>query len=148
MTTAEAAGLPEGEPCVFVVHFDWSQPNGTTLHKHNGGELVLVRSGRLDAVVDGRLTKAVRGQYIDLPAGSVHAIWTDSAAGFDAIGQQGLGLTMIVPDGQNGTREVPIYGDEGPWAQQPPPGRAFTPAEEVDRLRQLSRSLLPRLTTG
>ena len=61
---------------------------------------------------------------------------------FDVLGQSGLGLTMVVPDGQGEVRDVPIYGPDGPWRQKPPEGRSFTTDAELDELRTLSQTLI------
>ncbi len=73
--------------------------------------------------------------------GSIHAIWADDEAAFDVIGQQGLGLTMVIPAGPGGTREVPIYGPDGPWAQEPPVGVPYTRPDELAQLRPASMML-------
>jgi hypothetical protein len=57
---------------------------------------------------------------------------------FDVVGQSDLGLTMVVPDGRGGVRDVPIYGPEGPWRQKPTEGTSFTTDAELDELRTLS----------
>jgi hypothetical protein len=114
----------------------------TSLHKHIGWELVLVHKGQLRAVIDERAESAQPGQFIDLPAGSEHAIWSDGPVTFEVLGQTGLGLWMIVPDDHLKRREVPIYDREGPWRMDPPPGTEYTTSEETDRLRKLSQTLL------
>ena len=37
---------------------------------------------------------------------------------------------------------VPIYGPEGPWRRDPPGGEEYTPEAELNRLRELSQTLL------
>ncbi len=114
----------------------------TSLHKHKGFELVLVRDGRLHAIVDGTRLSAGQGEFIELPAGSAHAIWSENAVTFDVVGQSRLGLTMLVPEGDGRVREVPIYGPDGPWRQKPPEGASFTTEAELDELRTLSQRLI------
>jgi hypothetical protein len=127
---------------VFVAHFDWSEPVATSLHRHAGWELVLVRSGELRSILDGRRTVTRAGSFLELPAGSVHAIWTESAAAFDVVGLQGLGLTMLVPDElRQGVREMPVYAPDGPWRQEPQPGASYTSEADVDTWRRLSQTL-------
>lgn len=60
---------------------------------------------------------------------------------FDVLGRRGLGLTMLVPDGGGHVKEVPVYGSEGPWRQDPPAGMAFTTEAEMEQLRSLSQTL-------
>jgi hypothetical protein len=114
----------------------------TSLHKHKGFELVLVREGRLHAVVDGTRLSAGQGEFIQLPAGSAHAIWSEAEVTFDVLGHSELGLTMVVPDGRGGVRDVSIYGPDGPWRQKPPEGKSFTTDAELDELRTLSQTLI------
>jgi hypothetical protein len=102
----------------------------------------LVRSGELNGIVDG-LRKTARAQeFMDLPAGSIHAIWSSTPTEFDVMGQRGLGLTMVIPTKDGSIREVPIYLREGPWAQRPPKGEPYTPEGHVDALRRDSITLL------
>jgi hypothetical protein len=115
----------------------------TSLHKHKGFELVLVRSGSLHAIVDGIRLSAGQGEFIELPAGSVHAIWSEAEVTFDVLGESGLGLSMVVPDGRGGVRDVAIYGPDGPWRQKPPEGTSFTTEAEMDELRTLSQTFIP-----
>ena len=115
----------------------------TSLHKHEGWELVLVRSGELNAIVDGVRTAARAGEFVELPTGSVHAIWSSTPTEFDVLGRTGLGLAMLVPDGDGGLRDVPIYLKEGPWAQRPPKGRRYTSSDEADEAKQASLTLVP-----
>jgi hypothetical protein len=133
--------LDQGDYEVFALHFDLAAGLRTSLHKHSGFELVLVRSGRLHAIVDGSRSSAGPAEFIELPAGWPHAIWSEVEASFDVVGQSGLGLTMIVPDGGGGIKEVPVYGTEGPWRQDPPPGLHYTTEAEMDELRRLSQTL-------
>ena len=56
---ASLRGLDQGDYEIFALHFTWAGGMRTSLHKHNGFELVLVREGRLRAIVDGtRLSSA------------------------------------------------------------------------------------------
>ena len=140
-----AAGLrrlDQGDYEIFALHFAWAAGMRTSLHKHKGFELVLVREGRLHAVVDGTRLSAGHGEFIELPSGSVHAIWSEAEVTFDVLGQSGLGLTMVVLDGQGGVRDVPIYGPDGPWRQKPPEGASFTTDAELDELRSMSQTLI------
>jgi hypothetical protein len=134
-------GLDQGDYEVFALHFDWAAGMRTSLHKHNGFEYVLVRSGRLHAIVDGAMSSAGPTEFIELPSGSAHAIWSKGEVSFDVLGQSGLGLTMVVPDGSGSVKEVPIYGTEGPWRQDPPAGMDYTTEAEMDELRRLSQTL-------
>jgi hypothetical protein len=134
-------GLDQGEYEMFALHFTWAAGMRTSMHKHNGFELVLVRSGRLNAIVDGTKSSAGATEFIELPAGSAHAIWSEVEVSFDVLGQSGLGLTMLVPEGDGKLREVPVYGAEGPWRQEPPPGMHYTTEAEMDNLRRLSQTL-------
>lgn len=134
-------GLDTGRAAVFLLHCDWRAGTGTSLHRHAGWELVLVERGALRYVLDRDRGTATAGSHLKLPAGSTHAIWAEEAVVFDVIGEEGLGLTIVVPDG-DGTTGVPVYGPTGPWAQEPPPGVARTTPEEMDRLRLASQSLL------
>ena len=59
---------------VFRLHFEWAAGMKTSLHKHRGWELVLVRSGELNADVDGTRSTMRAGEFVELPTGSVHAI--------------------------------------------------------------------------
>jgi mannose-6-phosphate isomerase-like protein (cupin superfamily) len=131
-----------GENEVFRLHFEWTGETRTSLHKHRGWELVLVLTGTIGAVVDGKRTAAGPGEYIHLPAVTAHAIWAEEPASFEVIGVRGLGLTMIVPTASGERSEVPIYSREGRWAQDPPPGLSYTSGQEADRLRRLSLTLL------
>lgn len=136
---------PSREPqaaAVFLLDCDWTAGTGTTLHKHAGWELALVRRGELRYVLDGRPGDVGVGGYLELPAGSVHALWADADISFTVIGQQGLGLTVVVPDGRDGTKEVPVFGREGPWAQEPPRGASYTAADDLARLRRESARLV------
>jgi hypothetical protein len=131
-----------GLSSVFSLHFEWAGGDSTSLHKHRGWELVLVRSGELNGIVDG-LRKTARAQeFMDLPAGSIHAIWSSTPTEFDVLGQRGLGLTMVIPTEAGGSREVPIYLREGPWAQRPPKRKHYTPEDDVDALRRASITLI------
>jgi len=134
--------LDQGDYEIFALHFTWAAGMRTSLHKHKGFELVLVREGRPHAIVDGTRLSAGLGEFIDLPTGSVHAIWSEAEVAFDVLGQSGLGLTMVVPDGRGGVRDVPIYGPDGPWRQKPPEGASFTTDAELDELRTLSQTLI------
>jgi len=134
-------GLDQGEYDMFALHFSWAAGMRTSMHKHNGFELVLVRSGRLHAIVDGSRSSAEPAEFIELPAGSAHAIWSEEDVSFDVLGQSGLGLTMLVPDGDGKLREVPVYATEGPWRQEPPPGVRYTTEAEIDNLRRFSQTL-------
>lgn len=136
-------GLDQGDYEIFALHFTWAAGMRTSLHKHRGFELVLIRDGRLNAVVDGTKLSAGPAEFIELPAGSAHAIWSETEVTFDVLGQNGLGLTMLVPDGAGGVKEVPVYGTEGPWRQDPPPGTPYTTEAEMDQLRTLSQNLVP-----
>ena len=62
---------------------------------------------------------------------------------FDVLGQNGLGLTMLVPDGADGVKEVLVHGADGPWRQDPPPGTPYSTEAEMDQLRTLSQTLVP-----
>ncbi len=134
-------GLDTGEATVFLLHCEWSAGTGTGLHKHAGWELVLVMGGELRYVRDGQRGAATSGSYLMLPTGSIHAIWAEDEVAFDVIGQRGLGLTMVIPAYPGGTREVPIYGPDGPWAQEPPVGVPYTRPDELAQLRQASMAL-------
>jgi hypothetical protein len=79
---------------------------------------------------------------MDLPEGSIHAIWSLSTTEFDVLGQRGLGLTMVVPKEDGGIREVPVYLREGPWAQPLPKGKQYTTDDQVDALRRASITLI------
>src|SRR5260370_25447387 len=92
-------GLDQGGYEIFALRFAWAAGMRTSLHKHKGFELVLVRDGRLHAVVDGTRLSAGPAGFIDLPTGSVHAIWSEAEGTFHGRGQRGLGLTMVLPDG-------------------------------------------------
>jgi len=133
-------GLDQGDYDMFALHFSWSAGMRTSLHKHRGFELVLVRSGRVHAIIDGTRLSAGPTEFIE-PAGSAHAIWSEVEATFDVLGQRGLGLTLLVPDGSGQVKEVPVYGSEGPWRQDPPAGIAFTTEAELEQLRSLSHTL-------
>ena len=135
-------GLDQGDYEIFALHFTWAAGMRTSLHKHKGFELVLVRDGRLQAIVDGTRLSAGQGESIELPTGSVHAIWSEAEVTFDVLGQSGLGLFMVVPDGRGGVRDAPIYGPDGPWRQRPPEGVSFTTEAELDELRTLSQRLI------
>jgi Cupin domain len=111
------------------------------VHSHAGWEIVLVVSGELRYVLDGERAAAMSGRFLELPAGSVHAIWAPGEVVFDVIGQQGLGLTIVVPDGGGGMRRVPVYLPDGPWAQELPAGATYTPVDELERLRRASLAL-------
>ena len=128
---------------VFRLHFEWAAGMKTSLHKHRGWELVLVRSGELNADVDGTRSTTRAGEFVELPTGSVHAIWSSTPTEFDVLGRTGLGLTMVVPGVDGGLRDVPIYLKEGPWAQRPPKGRHYTADDEADELKQASMTLVP-----
>jgi hypothetical protein len=146
--TTTVRGRDEGETAVFRLHCEWSAGTGTSVHKHAGWELVLITRGELRYVLDGRPGVAASGRYLELPAGSVHGIWADDETAFDVVGQQGLGLTIVVPNGGGGTREVPIYGATGPWAQEPPAGVPYTLPEELELLRRASLALRPAPGAG
>jgi len=88
-------GLDEGEYEMFALHFDWAAGLRTSLHKHSGFELVLIRSGRLHAIVDGNRLSAGQGEFIELPAGSAHAIWSETEVTFDAVSYTHLTLPTI-----------------------------------------------------
>jgi len=62
----------------------------TSLHKHKGFELVLVREGRLHAIVDGTRFSAGQDEFIELPTGSVHAIWSEAEVTFDVLARADL----------------------------------------------------------
>jgi hypothetical protein len=47
-------GLDSGDHHVFSLHFEWTGPLRTSLHRYQGWELVLVRDGRLLSACDGR----------------------------------------------------------------------------------------------
>lgn len=128
---------------IFRLLFEWAAGMKTSLHKHRGWELVLVRSGEINAIVDGIRSTTRAGEFVELPTGSVHAIWSSMPTKFDVLGRTGLGLTMVVPEGDGGFREVPIYLKEGPWAQRPPKGRHYTASDEADELKQASLTLVP-----
>jgi hypothetical protein len=115
----------------------------TSLHKHRGWELVLVHSGKLNAVVDGTRSTTRASEFVELPTGSVHAIWSSMPTKFDVLGRTGLGLTMVVPGLDGGLRDVPIYLKEGPWAQRAPNGRQYTAEGEADDLKRASMTLFP-----
>jgi hypothetical protein len=104
--------------------------------------MVLIRSGELHAVVDGIHKVGREPEFIELPAGSVHAIWCSAAVEFEVMGQRGLGLTMIVPSDDGGVREIPIYLREGPWSQRPPRGQKYSEPNVVDELRRASSRLI------
>ncbi len=135
-------GLNQGDYEIFALHFTWAAGMRTSLHKHRGFELVVVREGRLHAIVDGTRLSAGQGEFIELPAGSAHAIWSEAEVTFDVLGQRGLGLTMVVPDGRGGVKDVPVYGPDGPWRQKPPEGMSFTTDAELDELRTMSQTLI------
>ncbi len=139
-------GLDTDRAAVFLLHCEWPAGTGTSLHQHAGWELVLVVGGRLRYLFDGDSGVAGEGCYLRLPAHSVHAIWADEKVTFDVIGQEGLGLMIVVPDG-DGTRSVPVYAPTGPWAQEPPPGVPYTASAELEQLRRASQSLLRRRGT-
>jgi len=126
---------------MFALHFTWSAGIRTSLHKHRGFELVLVRNGRVNPILNGTRLSAGPAEFIELPAGSAHAIWSEIETTFDVLGERGLGLTMIVPDGLGQVREVPIYSLDGPWRQDPPAGSPLTSEAELAELRNLSRTL-------
>src|SRR5260370_14353205 len=130
-------GLDQGGYEIFALRFAWAAGMRTSLHKHKGFELVLVRDGRLHAVVDGTRLSAGLGEFIDLPTGSVHAIWSEAEVTFDVLGQSGLGLTMVVPNGRGGGRDSPIYGPDGPGRQRPPECASFPTQAELDQRRAL-----------
>ncbi len=79
---------------------------------------------------------------MELPTGSIHAIWSTTSTEFDVLGQRGLGLTMVVPDEEHGIREVPVYLWEGPWAERPPRGQKYTAEAALDGLRRASITLI------
>ena len=135
-------GEDTGLSSVFSLHFEWAGGDSTSLHKHRGWELVLVRSGELNGIVDGRRKTTRAQEFMDLPAGSIHAIWSSTPTEFDVLGQCGLGLTMIIPTEDSGIREVPIYLREGPWVQRPPKGKQYTSEDDVDALRRASITLI------
>jgi hypothetical protein len=85
--------------------------------------------------------RGTRREFIELPTGSANAIWSEAEVTFDVLGQSGLGLTMVVPDGRGGVRDVPVYGPDGPWRQKPPEGASFTSDAELDELRTASQTL-------
>src|SRR5260370_1436914 len=78
---------------------------------------------------------------IERPAGSADAIWSEIEPTFDVLGERGLGLTMLVPEGLGHVREVPIYSLDGPWRQDPPAGSPMTSEAELAELRNLSQTL-------
>jgi hypothetical protein len=49
----------------------------------------------------------------------------------------------VVPADGGGVRDVPIYMNEGPWAQRPPKGRRHTTADKSDELKRASMTLVP-----
>jgi len=134
-------GLDQGEYEMFALHFTWAAGTRTSMHKHMWFELVLGRDVRLHGIVYGSRSSAEPGEFIELPAGSAHAIWSQEDVIFDVFGQSGLGLTVLVPEGDGKLREVPVYGTEGPWRQEPPPGMHYTTEAEMDELRRLSQTL-------
>lgn len=134
-------GFDSGQWGVFGLHFEWTGPQRTSLHKHRGWELVLVRGGLLSAVIDGQRRVTGAGAYLELPAGSVHAIWSSGPVSFDVLGEVGLGLWMVVPDESGGMREVPVYDPDGPWQMHPPAGASYTTPAQADQLRALSQTL-------
>ena len=134
-------GLDSGDYQVFRLHFEWTSPLRTSLHRHQGWELVLVRDGRLLSICDSRRGVTEPGGFLELPAGSAHAIWSEGPCSFEVMGQAGLGLWMIVPDRDASVRDVPIYDLEGPWRLPPPAGTPLTTPAEVARLRDLSQTL-------
>jgi hypothetical protein len=129
---------------IFRLHFEWEAGMATSLHKHQGWELVLIRSGELNAIVDGIRSAKRAGEFIELPTGSVHAIWSTAPTEFDVLGRACLGLTFVIPTADGGLSDVPICLDEGPWAQRPPKGQRYTTAEEADELKRASLTLVPR----
>ena len=78
---------------MFSLHFEWTDPLRTSLHRHQGWELVLVRDCRLLSVSDGRQGSTKPGGFLELPAGSAHAIWSERPYSF-AVKGNGLGLWM------------------------------------------------------
>jgi hypothetical protein len=134
-------GLDSGDHHVFCLHFEWTGPLRTSLHSHQGWELVLVRDGRLRSICDGHRRATEPGGFLELPAGSAHAIWSEGPCTFEVIGQAGLGLWMVVPDPDGSLRDVPIYDLEEPWRLPPPAGTPLTPLDEVASRRQLSQTL-------
>jgi quercetin dioxygenase-like cupin family protein len=83
-------GLDQGDYEIFALQFTWAAGTRTSLHKHKGFELVLVREGRLHAIVDGTRLSAGQGEFIELPAGSAHAIWSEAEVTFDVLGRADL----------------------------------------------------------
>ncbi len=92
MSTTDAAttvrGRDDGECAVFRLRCEWSAGTTTSAHSHAGWEVVLVASGELRCVLDGERAAVTSGRFLELPAGSVHAIWAAGEAVFDVIGQQ------------------------------------------------------------
>lgn len=138
---ATLRGDDAGRSSVFRLHFEWAAGMSTSLHKHGGWELVLVRSGELNSMVNGIRNATGANEFIELPVGSIHAIWSLAPTEFDVLGRTGLGLTMVIPT-DGGVREVPVYLREGPWAQRPPTGKPYTAPDEVDELRRASMTLI------
>src|SRR5260370_39585407 len=93
-------GPDQGDYEIFALHFTWAAGMRTSLHKHKGFELVLVRDGRLQAIVDGTRLSAGQGEFIELPTGSVHAIWAEAEVAFDVLGRSGIWRAMVVPAGR------------------------------------------------
>lgn len=135
-------GLDSGEHRVFSLHFEWINPLRTSLHRHQGWELVLVRDGRLLSICDGRRAATEPGAFLQLPVGSAHAIWSEGPCTFEVMGQAGLGLWMLVPDPGGRIHDVPIYDLDGPWRLPPPAGTPLTSPDQAARLRELSQTLL------
>ncbi len=101
-----------------------------------------MRDGQLNGIVDG-VRQTVRAQeFMELPTGSIHAIWSTVPTEFDVLGQRGLGLTMVVPNEEHEMREVPVFLREGPWAERPPRGQKYTGEAALDALRQASITLI------
>jgi hypothetical protein len=134
-------GLDSGDNHVFSLHFEWTGPLRTSLHRHRGWELVLVRGGRLLSICDSRRGTTEPGGFLELPAGRAHAIWSEGPCLLDVIGQADLGLWMLVPDPDGRIRDVPIYDLEGPWRLASPAGTPLTSPDEAARLRELSQTL-------